>query len=161
NSGTKTKTRQQLAEEMQKLNARIAVSGGGGGGFGGGRGGGGRGGAFGGGGGMGSANASISAPAKNFEAAMRLAVEMLKEPAYPQADFDRMITQRIKALENVPTEPNQLANEMLQRHLSPFAKGDVRYSPTREEQLEELKKVTLDDARKFHDQFYGANYGIF
>jgi zinc protease len=24
-----------------------------------------------------------------------------------------------------------------------------------------LKTVTLDDARKFHDQFYGANYGVF
>jgi zinc protease len=159
-SGTKSKTRQQLADEMQKLNARIAVSGGGGGGFGGGRGGG-RGGAGGGGGGISSANASISAPAKNFEAALRLAVEMLKEPAYPQAEFDRVIAQRIKALENVPTEPNQLATEMLQRHLSPYAKGDVRYSPTREEQLAELKKLTLDDAKKFHDQFYGANYGVF
>ena len=156
-SGTKTKTRQQLNEEMQRLNARIAVSGGGGGGGGGG----GRGGAGGGGGGISSANASISAPAKNFEAALRLAVEMLKEPAYPQAEFDRVIAQRIKSLENVPTEPNQLATEMLQRHLSPFAKGDVRYSPTREEQIAELKKATLDEAKKFHDQFYGANYGVF
>jgi len=42
NSGTRSKTRQQLADEMQKLNARIVVTGGGGGGFGG-RGGGGRG----------------------------------------------------------------------------------------------------------------------
>jgi zinc protease len=24
-----------------------------------------------------------------------------------------------------------------------------------------MKKVTLDDAKKFHDQFYGANYGVF
>ncbi|MBZ5617827.1 MAG: insulinase family protein [Acidobacteriia bacterium] len=160
-SGTRSKTRQQLNDEMQKLNARIAVSGGGGGGFGGGRGGGGRGGAGGGGGGISSANANISAPARNFEAALRLAVEMLREPAYPQAEFDRVIAQRIKALENVPTEPNQLATEMLQRHLSPYTKGDVRYSPTREEQTAELKKVTLDDVRKFHDQFYGANYGVF
>src|SRR4029079_4759022 len=104
---------------------------------------------------------NITAPAKNFEAALRLAVEMLKEPAYPQAEFDRVIAQRIKALENVPTEPNQLANEMLQRYLSPFSKGDVRYSPTREEQIAELKQVTLADVRKFHDQYYGTNYGVF
>ena len=30
---------------------------------------------------------------------MRLAVEMLKEPAYPQDEFDRIKTQRMKALE--------------------------------------------------------------
>jgi zinc protease len=160
NAGTKTKTREQLADEMRKLNARITVSGGGGGGGFGGRGGGGRGGP-GGGGGVSSATANISAPNANFLPALRLAVEMLKEPAYAQAEYDRLIQPRIKALEVVPTEPTQLAAETLQRHLSPWSKGDVLYNPTREEQLAGLRKVTLDDAKKFHDQFYGANYGVF
>jgi zinc protease len=158
NSGTRSKTRQQLADEMQKLNARIVVTGGGGGGFGG------RGGGRGaptGGGGVFSASANISAPAGNFVAALRLAVEMLKEPAYPADEFDRVLSQRIKALENPPTEPTQLATETLTRHLSPWVKGDTLYNATREEQLAELKKVTLDDVKKFHDQFYGANYGVF
>jgi zinc protease len=159
NAGTRSKTREQLADEMRKLNARIQVSGGGGGG-GGGRGGGGRGG-FGGGGGVASANATINAPAANFVAAMRLAVEMLKDPAYQAAEFDRVLEPRVKALENAPTEPTQLATETLQRHLSPWKPGDVLYNAPREEQLAELKKVTLDDAKKFHDQFYGANYGVF
>jgi zinc protease len=144
---------------MQKLNARISVTGGGGG-FGGGRGGG-RGGAGGGGGGISGANASITAPAANFVPALTLAVEMLREPVYADTEFDRILQQRIKALEQVPTEPTQLGAEMLNRHLSPWAKGDVMYMSTREEQLAELKKVTLDDVRKFHDQFYGANYGVF
>jgi zinc protease len=159
NSGTKNKTREQLADEMRKLNARIQVSGGGGGGFGG-RGGGGRGG-FGGAGGISSANANVVAPAANFVAAMRLAVEMLKEPSFSAAEFDRVIQPRLKALENTPTEPTQLAAETLQRHLSPWKQGDVLYSATREEQLAEIKKVTLEDARKFHDEFYGANFGVF
>jgi zinc protease len=157
NSGTRSKARQQLADEMQKLNARIVVTGGGGG-FGG-RGGGGRGGSTG--GGVFSASANISAPAGNFTAALRLAVEMLKEPAYPADEFDRVLSQRVKALENPPTEPTQLATETLTRHLSPWVKGDALYNATREEQLAEMKKVALDDVKKFHDQFYGANYGVF
>ncbi len=156
-SGTKNRTRQQMQDELRKLNATVAVSGGGGGG--GGRGGRGGGGGFG--GGLGSANANISAPVENFVAALRLAVEMLKDPAYPEAEFERLKTQRLKALETVPTEPQQLGSELLNRHLSPFAKGDAQYSPTREEQLEEVRKVTLEDAKKFHDQFYGANDGVF
>jgi zinc protease len=136
------------------------VSGGGGGG-GGGRGGrgGGRGGA--GGGGFSTATASISAPADNFIPAMKLAVEILKEPLYPEDEFDRSKTQRLKALDNPQTEPTQLASELLSRHLSPFVKGDLQYSPTREEQKPELQKVTLADAKKFHDDFYGASNGIF
>jgi zinc protease len=155
-AGTKSHTRQQLAEEMRKLNAQINVSGGGGGG--GGRGGG-RGG--GGGGGMSSATASVSAPAENFQAALRLAVEILKEPAYPQDEFDRIKTQRLKALELTPTEPTQLAADRLNRHLSPFTKADPQYSPTPAEQIPELQKVAVAQARTFHDQFYGANYGVF
>ena len=156
--GTTEHTRQQLQEEMRKLDANIAISGGGGGGGRGGRGG------RGGGGGAGnasSANANITAPAKNFEAALRLAVEMLKDPAYPENEFEQMRAQRVKALQNPRTEPTQLAAETLQRHLSPYAKGDVLYSPTREEEIAELQAVTLADIKSFHDRFYGANFGVF
>ncbi len=92
---------------------------------------------------------------------MRLAVEMLRAPAYPDAEFERMKSQRLRGLENVPSQPEQLSAQELQRHLSPFAKGDPQYQPTREEQLAELKAVTLADVRKFHDDFYGASHGEF
>ena len=151
-AGTKSHTRQQLAEEMRKLNAQINVSGGGGG-RGGGRGGGG--------GGLSSATASVSAPAENFLAALRLAAEIFREPAYPPDEFDRIKTQRLKALELTPTEPTQLAGDRLNRHLSPFTKADPQYAPSREEQIPDLQKTSLDQARRFHDQFYGANYGVF
>jgi zinc protease len=157
-SGTKSHTRSQLQDEFRRLNAQVTATGGGGAGGGGGRGG--RGGVAGGGGTLSTASASITAPAENFIAAMKLAVEILKEPLYPEDEFDRSKTQRLKALDLPQTEPTQLATELLNRHLSPFAKGDVQYSPTREEQKPELAKVTLADARKFHDDFYGANYGV-
>jgi zinc protease len=48
----------------------------------------------------------------------------------------------------------------LQRHLSPWVKGDVLYSETREEQIAELQKLTIADVKKFHDQFWGANFGV-
>jgi zinc protease len=158
--GTKTRTRQQIQDEEEKLDARIAVTGGGGGGGFGGRGGGGRGG-FGGGGGIGSASATVTAKPDNLAAAVRLAVEMLRDPAYPETEFDRMKQQRLRQLENVPTQPEQLSAQELQRHLSPFAKDDPQYQATREEQLAQIQKVTLADVRKFHDQFYGASHGEF
>ena len=39
--------------------------------------------------------------------------------------------------------------------------GRPQYTPTRLEQVAPLQKTTLDDAKRFHDQFYGANYGVF
>jgi zinc protease len=152
---TKNLNRQQLRDAMRQIDADIVVNGGEG--LAGGRGG--RGG--GNDGGVSSANASFTAPAANFEKAVRLAVEMLREPAYTESDFDQIRTARVRTLENPATEPTELAAETLQRHLSPFAKGDVLYPETRQDRAAALKQVTLADVRQFHDQFYGANYGVF
>jgi zinc protease len=47
----------------------------------------------------------------------------------------------------------------LNRALNPYPKNDVRYEGTLEEQIENATKVTLDDVKKFHAQFYGASHG--
>ena len=151
-AGTKGHTRQQLRDEMRKLNAQINVSGGGGGG---------RGGRGGGGGSLQSVTASVTAPAENFEAALTLAAEILRSPLYPSSEFDRIRDQRMKALELAPTEPTQLASETLSRHLSPYQKTDAMYDPTREEELADVTNATLEASRSFHTQFYGADHGIF
>jgi len=157
--GTRTKTRQQIQDEMDKLNARITVSGGGGGSGFGGRGGGG--GFAGGSSGVSGASASIIAPAANIVAALQLAVEMLREPAFAETDFEQVRNQRVAAIENSSTDPASLAAQVLQRHLSPYSKGDPRFVGTPAEQIEELKKVTLADVKKFHERFYGASHGEF
>ena len=55
-----------------------------------------------------------------------------------------------------------LATLEISRHFaSSYPRGDVRYTPTTDEQIEDLKKVTLDDVRKFYAQFYGASNAEF
>src|SRR5262249_51375384 len=146
-------TRQQIQDELRRLNAQVNVGGAFAGGRGGGRGGGG-------GGALQSVTASVSAPAENFPAALNLAAEILREPLYSSVEFDRVREQRIKALELTPTEPNQLAGDVLTRHMSPFSKNDPQYVPTREEELAGMKNATLESARALHTQFYGADHGI-
>jgi zinc protease len=145
--GTKSKNRQQIQDEIQKLNATMSVCGGGG------RGGGGRGGS------LSSCSASIQTTAENLIPAMRLMAEILKEPAFPEADFEQIRQQEITAIERGRTEPGTLAIQALQANLSPFPRSDVRHSRTIDEQIEDLKKVTLDDVKKFYQQFYGASQG--
>jgi zinc protease len=154
--GTKSKTRQQIQDELDRLSARIIVTGGGGGGGGGG--------GRGGGGpmvmsGISGASASIQTTADNLVAALKLAVEMLREPAFNESDFEQIRKQRIAAIEANRSEPGSLAAQALLRNLSPYPHGDPRYVGTTEEQIDELKKVTLDDVRKFHAQFYAASHG--
>jgi zinc protease len=42
-----------------------------------------------------------------------------------------------------------------------YPRGDVRYVGTIDEDIEEMNKVTLDDVRKFYQQFYGVSEGEF
>jgi zinc protease len=48
----------------------------------------------------------------------------------------------------------------MDRHMTPqYPRGDVRYTSTIDERLEDLNKLTLDDARQYYKQFYGASEG--
>jgi zinc protease len=134
--GTKSKSRQQLQDEMLKLNARINVNGG-----------------------AGRATATVNTTEANLVPALRLAVEILREPAFPDSEFDQLKRQRVAGIENNRTDPAVLAPLALNRAMNSFPRGDVRYVGTLDEQIEDVNKVSLDDVRKFHARFYGASHG--
>jgi len=134
--GTKTRTRQQIQDEMVKLNARINVSGS-----------------------VDGASASVQTTEANLIPALQLAAEILRSPSFPDNEFDQIKKQRLAAIENRRTEPNALASLALERALSPYPRNDVRYTPTIDEDIEDVSKVTLDEVKKFYAQFYGASHG--
>ena len=90
---------------------------------------------------------------------MKLAVELLREPAFSESDFEQLRQQRIAGIEATRSEPESLGAREFAARLSPYVKGDVRYTGTIDEQIAELKKVTLDEVKQFHGQFYGASSG--
>jgi zinc protease len=110
-------------------------------------------------GGLTSATATISTTAENLIPAMRLAAEILREPAFPEPDFEQIRSQRIAGLERNRTEPGTLVFEALQRNLSPYPPGDVRYVRTIDEQITDLRNLSLDDVKRFHEAFYGTSQG--
>ena len=134
--GTRSKSRQQLQNEMQELNATINVNGG-----------------------LARVTASISTTSENLIPAMRLATEILREPAFPETDFDQVRTQRIARLERSLTEPEALVAERLRRNLSPYPRTDVRYVPTMREEIDTLRSVSMNDVIRFHEDFYAADQG--
>jgi len=136
--GTKNKTRQQIQDEMDRLKARITVTGG-----------------------PTNATANIETPEANLPAALRLAAEILREPSYPEREFDQLRQQRVAGVEASRSDPGALASVALDKRLDSYPRGDLRYASSPEEQIEDLQKVTLDEVRQFHDQFYGASAGEF
>jgi zinc protease len=134
--GTKTRTRQQIQDEMVKLNARIGVNGS-----------------------VDGATATIQTTAANLVPALQLAADILRNPSFPDSDFEQIKKQRIAAVENRRSDPNSLAALALERTLNPYPRNDPRHVGTPDEDVEDTGNVTLDDIRKFPAQFYGASHG--
>ena len=134
--GTTKHTRQQIQDEFDRLGARVAV-----------------------GGGVTAANASIETTHENLPAVLRLVTEVLREPSFPASELEQVKQQRLAGLEQQRSDPQAIAAVAFQRHLRPYSKGDVRYIPTIDESIADLRATSLDDAKKFFAEFYGASQG--
>jgi zinc protease len=132
--GAAKHTRQQLQDELDKLKARAFVFGG-----------------------STQANVSVETVRENLPAVMRLVAEMLREPSFPESEFEQLKREELAGIEEGKSEPTQIAFTAFNRMLNPFPKGDVRYVSTPEEDVTQTNAATLDEARQFYKEFYGAS----
>jgi zinc protease len=112
-------------------------------------------------GGASSATVFIDTLRESLPAVLSLVAEILKEPAFSDKEFEELKTRQLAALEAQKSEPNSLAAITLFKQLSPFPKGDPRYVSTVDESVEDIKGLTVDQAKKFYSDFYGASDGEF
>lgn len=133
--GTKTHTRQQIQDELDRLKAEMFASGSA----------------------MNGVSISISTVREGFAGALRLAGEILREPLFPEADFEQIRQSTLGRIEATRGEPQSVAINALNRHLNPYPAGDPRAVPTVDEALDAYKKLTLGEVRKFYANFYGAS----
>jgi zinc protease len=153
-AGTKKHDRQALREELDSLGIRISPGLGGFGGRGGRRGGGG-----GGGGTPGQLTFSVEAKRSTLPAAVKLLGEILREPAFPPAEFDAMKRRASAMSQMMRTEPAALASNRLARALSPYPPTDIRYVPTAEESEKRLQAATLPQLKAIYEKQLGAASG--
>jgi zinc protease len=152
-AGTRKHDRQALREELDSLGIRIGTGGGGGGR-------GGRGGRGGGGGAgtPGQLTFSVEAKRDTLPQALQLLGEILREPAFPAAEFETSKRRMVSMLSAGRTEPSALARNKLSRSLSPYGKDDVRYVPTLEETIDRAKEVTLEQIKTLYETQIGGSH---
>ncbi len=129
-------TRQQLQDEMSRLKIQVRA-----------------------GGSLTGANASVTAERATFGDALRLAAEMLRQPTFPENEFDQNRRSALSRIDGARSNPQNIVNEQRARYAAPYPVGDPRATMTLDEQESALKAVTLDDAKKFYADFYGASNG--
>jgi len=103
--------------------------------------------------------ASIETTKANLPEVLKLVAEMLKEPSFPETEFQEVVKQTLTGVENGEKEPQVVAMNAMARHMAPYPKGDVRYRPMPTERIADIKAVKVEDLKAFHKQFYGAGAG--
>ncbi|MDW3651281.1 MAG: pitrilysin family protein [Bacteroidia bacterium] len=101
---------------------------------------------------------SIQCSRPNLNSTLELVAEILKTPAFPAHEFDKLKRERISIIESQKTEPQFKAIKSIQAYLTPYPKDDPRYVPNFDEEIQWITEVELDEVKKFHKDFYGASH---
>ena len=95
----------------------------------------------------------------NLPAALRLAAHVMKAPSFPPAEFEQLRQQTLVGIEAQRNDPKSVAGQALGEYFSRYPKGDYRAVQSIDEQIAEIKAITLEDIKRFHREFYGASQG--
>jgi zinc protease len=110
-------------------------------------------------GGVYGTSASFQTTRKNLADAIKLMAHVMREPLFPENEFEQLKKQTLTDLESQKSDPAARAGEALGAHFNIYPKGDWRHNPTLDETIGEVKAVTLEDVKKFQRAFYGASRG--
>ena len=134
--GSKTLNREQIDKRFDDLKASVGVDGG-------------------------AQNAYITVTTKreHLAEALALAADVLRNPAFPDSEFEQLREQSITSMEASRREPGRYVSEAMGKHFNHWPAGHPLAFRTLDENLAATRAVKLEDVRAFHRDFYGTATG--
>jgi zinc protease len=129
--GTTTRTGLQIADELDRLGASLNVAGGGETSF-----------------------VDITALKPTLDPVLAIFADVVRNPAYNEADFKRVQQQQAQGLRQAMRDPSYMANYVMSRTL-----WGENHPYGRVATAEDAMKVTRDQAIAFHKTWFGPNHG--
>ena len=134
--GSKTMSREQIDKRFEELKTQASI-----------------------GGGIQSANIGLQTRRGELVDALTLAADILRNPTYPDSEFEQARMQSVTGIEAARKEPGTVAGIAMAQHFDPWPQGHPLHVETLDESLANLRALKLDDVRKFHQDFYGTSNG--
>ena len=135
--GTKSKTRQEIEDELSKLKSSVWFSAR-----------------------NGNLYTDITSTKADLMAVLKLAADMIKNPSFDQAELEKLKIERLADLESNKTQPRYLVSKRINRINNNYPKGHPAYAMSIEEEIEAINQVTIEDLVAFHKEFYGLGRSI-
>jgi zinc protease len=95
----------------------------------------------------------------NLKAVLGLVAQALREPAFKPEELEILKETSLTNLEQERNDPQAIAVRTIRRSLNPYAKGDPRYLPTVEEEIEQIRAVTITQVRGLYEKFVNGQNG--
>ncbi len=134
--GSRTMTREQIAQRFEALKTSADVSGG-----------------------VQSADINLNSKREQLADALALAADVLRNPGFPEAEFEQFRLQAITGLENARKEPGTIAGMAMSEYFDPWPKGHPFAYQSIDETLQRMRALKREDAIAFHRDFYGTTEG--
>ena len=134
--GSKGMTREQIDKRFDDLKTTVGIDGG-------------------------SQNAYISVTTKReyLAQALALVADVLRNPSFPDSEFEQLREQSITGMEASRREPARYAGEAMNKRFNHWPAGHPFAFRTLDENLAATRAVKLEDVRAFHRDFYGTAVG--
>ncbi len=131
-------SRQQIADQFDKLQAQVSFSASGE-----------------------TVNVAITTKRDRLPAVIELVGKLLREPNFEAGPLEEARRQWLASVERQRKEPSAVISNRINRHGNPYPRGDLRHTQSFEETDEDIKAVTLEQVKDFHRRFYSAAKGEF
>jgi zinc protease len=105
----------------------------------------------------GAIDINIQTTHDNLPAVLALVDEVLRQPAFPQDQFDIAVKEELTQLDADKSDPQAQAFTAFRRAAMPYPKDHPLYTPTTEEEIASLKALKLADVKKFQSMIGMSN----
>ena len=134
--GTKQLSYQAYRDRLDELKATVRISGS-----------------------LGRLTVQIQTERDNLNGVLDVVRQALQEPLLEKSEFDVQKNVVLTNLETGLSDPQTLALNAMRRRTNDYAKDDVRYVPTIQEDIDRYKALTVDDVVALHRDFIGGENG--
>lgn len=135
-AGTKTRTKEQIQDQLDVMKSNLYFYGGGQ-----------------------DLYIQFSTYKQYFTQLMEILRDILANSTFPENELQKTIIEYNTYLEGQLKDPQAIAQVELSRQTSPYPKTSIYYTPTLQEQIDNIKKVTREQVAEFYKQILGASSG--
>jgi zinc protease len=134
--GTRNRTQEQINDALDKLSSKLSATSD-----------------------VGAVGFTLQSKHDKLGQVLEIFREIVREPTFPEKEFDILKRGEKQALEEALADPQSLASIALRRQLNPYPKDHIRYVPTLAESIERLEKLNRDEVERLYRDQLGGQAG--